>query len=179
MHKKCIAMDLLHASLRMPPSINNLYEVATNGAWHLTKNAAAWFEESVYRIRDVRTTKNYEAITQASRNCTPLKLTIVLFLSESHLLEHDEDNIVKITQDAIIAALYPSHPDYDDSFIFKLDVSKRPLTAKQTAFVTVRLETMEEDEELCRALQRISSRRQQRREARAIRQSTRAVSKTA
>lgn len=151
-------MELLRVKLSLPVSVNRMYTSGKNGRWYMTEEARAWKDYAIYSIRDDRACKDRAAIQAARDYKAPLVLYLDVNMPAEQILSRDSDNMVKLTQDAVTTALWPSDSSYDDRFVFDVHVTKRPTTTKETAFILVALSTLE-DQELRHAIQPTAPRR--------------------
>lgn len=150
-------MELLRIKLDLPISVNALYRSRSDGRRYMTEQAKNWQGYAVYSIRDTRTLKDNVAIQEARVNKEPLVLNLDIQIPAKRILSRDSDNMVKLMQDTVIMALWPSDPEYEDCYVFDVHVKKRP-SATGDAFVLVTLETLD-DEELRHAIQPTAPRR--------------------
>lgn len=131
-------VDLLRASLDLPPSINHLYENRKGGGKFLSKTACAWRDGAILILRSANTWKNHDAIAHARFSQSMLAFRIQAFLPPNKIKRRDIDNLAKITQDTVTRVI-----EIDDRQIYDLHISKHPLKPKQAAFILVALETLE------------------------------------
>lgn len=131
-------VDLLRASLDVPPSVNHLYENRKGGGKFLSKAARTWRDGATLILKSANTWKNHDAIAHARSSQSMLAFRMQAFLPPSKIKRRDLDNLAKITQDTVTRAI-----EIDDVQIFELHISKHPLKPKQAAFILVALETLE------------------------------------
>lgn len=143
-------MELLRITLDLPESVNTMYKAGRNGQRYLTERARNWQKHAVYSIRDLHTQKDNVAIQEARERKEPLALYLDVTIPAGRILDRDSDNMIKLVQDSVAMALWPSDPEYEDCYVFDVHVTKRPSVNGESA-IFVALMTLE-DEELRHAI---------------------------